>query len=796
LLQGALTGGVLLLMLGANAPLARAQDQAPAGEPARAVPVKPAALAPSQPAQQSATAASPAARDAAADSAAANNAATDNADAELRALIPDSARAKPEDWARQPPAAPAAAETPPSTGMGGDGLPQDNAPLSATSPLADLPGFSLDWPRPDLQLPPLDSLQQETEAVTALAELTKKEEEVIPPPVPVERDARSLRRAEQAHYTLAWSAAIPERAALEVRFHELSALATPDPKPEKGKKPDPKNPDQELPQIAVRATTDRELLERLLRIYGYYDGEVIQTIGTITPGEAAAGVVPMVAFNIIPGTRYHFGEVSTGHLADTGKDFPALRQSLGIKTGDPLHADAIPEGITSLQTALGEAGYPFAKVGAPELTVDHTREAGDLALEVTPDGQYHFGKITSGSPHFLSSGHLQDIARFKPGQLWRRSEVEDFRRAVLATGLVSSVTVTPQVESKPQPDAIGIVNTAVTMTPAPLHTIAGEIGYDTAEGFRLGASWEHRNLFPPEGMLRLRGIAGTHEQMAGVTFRRSNFLGRDRLLTVDLYADNATLTAYAARKVAFAATYERQTTLLFQKPWVWSLGLQSEISDEREGVPSGITTGRTQYITTALPLRAAFDATDNLLDPHKGWRASLRFSPEISFARGDRATYAVIQGDASAYKRVSKGVVLAGRIRLGSITAGDLNDVAPSRRFYAGGGASIRGYGYELVGPRNDLGEPKGGRGLYEVSLEARVDTPWFGGGFQLVPFLDGGGVDPQVLPGFRDMRYGAGMGVRYKTSFGPIRLDIGTPLNRRPGDGPVAIAVALGQAF
>ncbi|WP_343609889.1 BamA/TamA family outer membrane protein [Novosphingobium sp.] len=777
LLQGVLTGGLLLMMLACGAHPAWAQDMAPTGEPAKATP---AANTPAQPA----TASAPHEED--------------KDDAELRSLIPDSARTKPEDWARQlPPATNTPPATPEPVAGAGEGMPQaqDGPPLSATSPLADLPGFSLDWPRPDLQLPPLESLSQESDAVAALAALDKQEE-VTPPPVPVDRDARSLRRAEQAHYTLEWAVAIPERVALEARFHELSALAAPEPKPLKGQKADPKSPDQELPQIAVRATTDRALLERLLHVYGYYDGEVLQSIGSITPAEAAAGVTPMVAFDLIPGRRYRFGEISTGHLADAGPDAPALRDSLGIKTGDALHADAIPEGITSLQAALGEAGYPFAKIGAPELTVDHTREEGDLALEVTPEGKYRFGKVTSGSPHFLSAGHLQDIARFKPGQLWRRSEIEDFRRAVLATGLVSSVTVTPRVETAPQPDVPGIVATDVTMTPAPLHTIAGEIGYDTAEGFRLAASWEHRNLFPPEGLLRLRGIAGTHEQMAGVTFRRSNFLGRDRVLTVDVYGDNATLTAYAARKVAFAATYERQTTLLFQKPWVWSLGLQSEISDEREGVPSGITTGRTQYITTALPLRAAFDATDSLLDPQRGWRASLRVSPEIAFARGDRATYAVIQADASAYHKVSKGVELAGRIRLGSITAGDLNDVAPSRRFYAGGGASIRGYGYELVGPRNDLGEPKGGRGLYEVSLEARVDTPWFGGGFQLVPFIDGGGVDPQVLPGFRDMRYGAGMGVRYKTSFGPIRLDIGTPLNPRHGDGPVAIAVALGQAF
>jgi translocation and assembly module TamA len=222
----------------------------------------------------------------------------------------------------------------------------------------------------------------------------------------------------------------------------------------------------------------------------------------------------MVAFDLIPGRRYRFGEISTGHLADAGPDAPALRDSLGIKSGDALHADAIPEGSPAAGRA-GRGGLSLRQGRRARTDRRPQREEGDLALEVTPEGKYRFGKVTSGSPHFLSAGHLQDIARFKPGQLWRRSEIEDFRRAVLATGLVSSVTVTPRVETAPQPDVPGIVATDVTMTPAPLHTIAGEIGYDTAEGFRLAASWEHRNLFPPEGLLRLRGIAGTHEQMAG-----------------------------------------------------------------------------------------------------------------------------------------------------------------------------------------------------------------------------------------------------------------------------------------
>ena len=116
----------------------------------------------------------------------------------------------------------------------------------------------------------------------------------------------------------------------------------------------------------------------------------------------------------------------------------------------------------------------------------------------------------------------------------------------------------------------------------------------------------------------------------------------------------------------------------------------------------------------------------------------MRISPEESWARGVASTYARIQGDASWYVPVA-GTVLAGRVRLGSMPGTDIDNVAPSRRFYAGGGASIRGYGYELVGPRNALGEPKGGRSLYEFSLEARVPTGLLGGALQLVPFIDAG---------------------------------------------------------
>src|SRR5690606_19019014 len=114
---------------------------------------------------------------------------------------------------------------------------------------------------------------------------------------------------------------------------------------------------------------------------------------------------------------------------------------------------------------------------------------------------------------------LADIARFEPGDIYQRSLELDLRRAILATGLVNSVTLTPVEVAPPAEGEPGVVDIAAEMTEAEVRTIAGRIGYGTGEGFKVEGSWEHRNLFPPEGMLRVRGILGTAEQLAGVTFR-------------------------------------------------------------------------------------------------------------------------------------------------------------------------------------------------------------------------------------------------------------------------------------
>ena len=162
---------------------------------------------------------------------------------------------------------------------------------------------------------------------------------------------------------------------------------------------------------------------------------------------------------------------------------------------------------------------------------------------------------------------------------------------------------------------------------------------------------------------------------------------------------------------------------------------------------------------------------------------------EIGHRQGDAVTALLAaQGFAVTLHRD-----LAGRARVGSIVGAPREQIAPSRRFYAGGGASVRGYGFQSIGPRDPDNDPVGGRSLAELSLEARVRTF---GAFGIVPFLDAGNIYTGSVPRLSGMRYGTGLGVRYYSSFGPIRVDVGTPINPQRGDSRVAVYVSLGQAF
>ena len=693
----------------------------------------------------------------------------------LEELIPQSALDNPEDWATDD----------------GASVPEDEVtdPIApeAFQPLEPKGGFDISQALEDSDLPEPEQLAEDPDRPT-FAEID----------APTLVDLPDLTEVEVSdQLTLAFPAdpdIFPEQSEFIERFRALSAIETLD------------SGETTVPQLAARARSDEELLGDVLRNYGYYDGEVIRQLaggrrGFADEGEQEAGEqddpTPTVRFDVLPGDQYRFGALDLGELQSLpGEEQAPLLDAFGISSGDPLYADEIVDGEGALRLALGENGYPFAEVGEPRLLIDHTRQEGDLTLGVQPGGKFAFGEVISDDPNFLSGRHLSRIARFDPGDRYQTSLQADLRRAILATGLVSSVVITPREVTPPENGEPGRVALDVGIERAPLRTISGALGYGTEDGFKVEAAWEHRNLFPPEGALRLRGIVGTREQLASVTFRRNNFRGRDQVLTVDAFASDIETEAVDARTVALRGAFERVSNLLFQKPLSWQIGAEVLYSDERTRTGNrDVFSPRQEYLIGSIFGSATIDASDDLLDPTEGFRVTGFAAPEVSRSLGQEAYYLRARADGSFYKSVGS-TVIAGRVAAASILGADAFEIAPSRRLYSGGGGSVRGYGFQAIGPRNEFGEALGGGSLVEGAIEARIQTGLLDGAVEIVPFVDAGTISRRARPDFEVFRVGAGIGARYKTSFGPIRVDVGVPVNPGEFDAPVVVYVSLGQAF
>ncbi|QJQ31596.1 BamA/TamA family outer membrane protein [Sphingomonas lacunae] len=684
----------------------------------------------------------------------------------------------------------------------------DFSALDPDAPLAPMPDIGVDWPDLDSPMPPLPALPPlellssgeaeddsaagmdpaggPVEVPTGLA--AGDADPVLSPTDGADREMvaqgpaglgafaagepdalMDITSTEAVRYSVRLEGfeVIPSRR-IVARFDGLSVLRQGEGQPANGA------------QINRRIEEDTALLDQMVRNEGFYDANLVSEMRR--DGERV-----LILFSLQPGPRYVYSAVNLTGLEDAGPQEAArMAPTYGIDPGEAIIADAIIKAQATLASEMAENGYPFGRVGEELVTIDHDRRSGVLDQPVAPGPRLRFGRVIAEDGGLLGARHIQQIARFDPGQWYRASDLEDLRRALIATGLVASVNIAAVDSGDGER-----VDTRVQLTPGPLRTVAGGIGYSTGEGLRTEASWEHRNLFPPEGALILRGVLGTQEQLGAVTFRRNNFRRRDRVLTLQALASNLTRVAFDAQTAQVSARWERTSTLIFQKRWTWSLGTELIATRERGFDVLRNADVERDYFIGGLNGVVTYDRSNDLLDPTRGFRLSARVAPELSF-RGQAFGYVRGQLDGSYYHPAGQNVVLAGRIRLGTIWGAPASAIAPSRRYYAGGGSSVRGYGYQQVGPRDINGDPIGGKSLLEVATEARIRI----GPFAVVPFIDAGNISDSSLPGIGNLRVGAGIGVRYHSNFGPIRVDIGTPVNPQQGDSRIGVYVSLGQAF
>ncbi len=540
-------------------------------------------------------------------------------------------------------------------------------------------------------------------------------------------------------------------------------------------------------QVSARAKEDEALVVRLLKSLGYYDATAISTIETAagTPGRLKAIVSAQ------PGRLYTLSSIVVQAAQTTPPDL--VRQQLPLKVGDAIQADRIQGAEANVSLTLPQMGYPFVKVGERDILLDDESPTatGAYTLPVDVGPRASFGQLRTEGDTVFNIEHLNVFPRFEPGELYDNRLTDDLRNALVATSLFQSVSVVPQRTGQINADGTEQVDLLVRQTKGPARTLGGNVGFSTGQGFRAEGTWQHRNLFPYEGALIASVIAGTQEQGVAGTFRRANAGRRDRTFSLTAGANHSNYDAYEAFTTSVGVRWSYDSTPIWQKPLTYYYG--GELVGTNESVYD-FTRGenvRRTYGIVALPGQVLFDRSDSLLNPSKGYRLRVNLSPETS-VQGAVRPYVRAMVEGTFYYPVSSSIVIAGRAKAGTIQGVARDDLAPSRRYYGGGGGSVRGYGYQRLGPFDPKGDPVGGRSLNEFALEARYRF----GDFGIVPFVDAGNSYESTTPDLSSLRYGAGIGGRFYTSFGPMRVDIATPLNPREGDGKVALYISIGQAF
>ena len=581
-----------------------------------------------------------------------------------------------------------------------------------------------------------------------------------------------------------------EEVDLEGRFRELSALEDADGEATNGA------------QVSARAKEDELLAVRLLRSEGYYDATAISSVEQSPDDPAQLKVVVTAA----PGPRYNFGEIKIAGPQTVPPDL--AREALPLKTDDPIVAINVEAAEANVRLRLPQQGYPFAEVGLRDILLDPATRRGDYTLPVEAGPRSRFAGFTTEGDLAFDAEHVEVLSRFQRGDLYDSRMVDDLREAMVATNLFTTVAAEPVRTGEMAEDGTEYVNIVVKQDAGPARSLAGSAGFSTGEGFRAEASWEHRNFFPPEGGIRAAAVLGTQEQSVSGTFRRMNAGKRDRTVLVQLEAGRRDLPAFKGYTVRLGGLISRESTPIWQKKWTWAYGAELIATNEnRESFPP--ISIADAFFLAGVTGQLGYDASNSLLDPTKGFRLKGFVNPETSLREPGQPYIRNIL-DGSVYYPAGESLVVAGRARVGSIYGARLEELAPSRRLYAGGGGSVRGFGFQELGPRVDIPNPKfdptdpeeedeptisvptGGRSLVEFSLEGRYRF----GNYGVVGFVDAGQVYASQTPGFSDMRLAVGVGGRLYTNFGPLRADVAMPLGRREGEARFAVYVSIGQAF
>ena len=552
--------------------------------------------------------------------------------------------------------------------------------------------------------------------------------------------------------------------------------------------------------VVARARSDIGRLRTALDSFGYYEGKVTVTVAgrpLDDPGlpdaldALPASAAPKVDIAIDKGPLFHLR-----HVAFDGAVPASALASVKLKPGQPAVASDVLAAGNALLSALQEQGYALARVDPPAATELPGEQALDVSFHVVTGPRVDLGAITFSGLHGVNERYARRRLMLHPGELYQPSKIEEARQDLVAAGVFSGV----QVQASPKLDAHGDLPLVVDVTERPRHAVTANVGYSTDLGGSAGVTWSHRNLFGNAEQLNLTlgvtNLGGTDSKGLGyqakAQFLKPDYYHRDQTLELDIGFIRQNLDAYEQT----AATAGAILTRKLSKRWTVSAGLTGI---QEQIIQEGTTRN---YTLVAVPLTGRYDSTDlpnPLEDPLHGVRLTASAAPTESLSSGN-STFVILQGTASSYFDLANfGIskpghsVLAGRFLVGSAQGASEFQLPPDQRFYGGGSATVRGYKYQSIGPLFADGNPAGGAAIDAATIEWRQRV-W--GNIGAAVFADAGQVNVSSAPFQGKLQEGVGVGARYYTPIGPLRVDFAIPLSHPPHSDSFELYLGLGQAF
>ena len=504
-----------------------------------------------------------------------------------------------------------------------------------------------------------------------------------------------------------------------------------------------------------------------------------------------------------PGPLYKFGRVQVIDERSGAPFAPSVLppRIVTLKAGDPARTSGLLAAAAQLSDHFRGLSHPFVKVVRRQPVIDHRSHQVDVVLAVDPGPVAGIGGIGVSGTRNVDPAVVRSFIYAERGDPYSPKAVADIRKSVSRIEALGGV----RVREGTALDSDGNLPLDVEVTERPPNLLGASVRYSTVDGPALRTYWAHRNLFGGAERLRLDAdlfyLLANQKWLGGTNrggFRPENLGGRLAASFIkpalwgtrnDLLIDASFLrerTEFYSSNVTSATVAIRHR---FTDAFSVQAGIEGQIGQSIDPL------GRNNYGVVGLPISVTYDSTDRPLDPSRGIRVIASFTPYKGF-RDAPSFFGVGRVQASTYYSLDEAAryILAVRVAFASIAGGTLRDIPAPMRFYAGGGGSVRGYDYKSLGPRTPEGYVTGGKSLFEASLEARVKiTDTIG----IVPFVDIGQAFASSFPdGSERLRIGAGLGLRYYTSIGPIRVDFAVPVSRRTGESAYAIYVSLGQAF